>query len=87
MMTALVAAAPRIGKFVRLLASDRPGEILAAVATLGRTLAAYDLDHHVLASAVEIGLGRYQHRSERHRQAEQELKPWQQIAQDLLRRT
>jgi hypothetical protein len=46
----------RIGKFLRLLASDKPGEVVAAAAALKRTLEAGGLDIHDLASAIESGL-------------------------------
>jgi hypothetical protein len=46
----------RIGKLVRMLASDRPGEVVAAAAALKRTLAASGRDLHDLAATVESGL-------------------------------
>ncbi|HEY5305191.1 MAG TPA: hypothetical protein VIJ52_00790 [Pseudolabrys sp.] len=44
---------PKLGNFVRLLASNHDGEVLAAVAALRRTLAADKLDLHDLARVVE----------------------------------
>jgi hypothetical protein len=49
--------AGRIGKLLRMLSSDKDGEVIAAVGALKRTLAAGDLDLHDLADAVEAGLG------------------------------
>jgi hypothetical protein len=46
----------KVGKLVRMLSSDRPGEVVAAAAALKRTLEAGGLDIHDLASAVESGL-------------------------------
>lgn len=46
----------KIGKLLRLLGSDRPGEVVATAAALQRTLAAAGLDLHALADAVEAGL-------------------------------
>ena len=43
----------RLGKLVRLLASDKPGEVTAAAAALVRTLQADGLDIHNLAEVVE----------------------------------
>ncbi len=46
----------RIGKLVRLLSSDRPGEAGAAAAALNRTLEAGGLDIHSFADLVEAAL-------------------------------
>jgi hypothetical protein len=46
----------RIAKLVRLLASDRDGEVLAAVAALKRTLAAGGADINDMAAAMVVGL-------------------------------
>jgi hypothetical protein len=46
----------KIAKLVRLLASDKPGEVIAAVAALKRALQAAGHDLHDLADAVEVGL-------------------------------
>ena len=52
-MTALAPIAPKLGKLVRLLASDRDGEALAAARMIGRTLAGANLSFHDLAAVVE----------------------------------
>jgi hypothetical protein len=49
----LSSIAPRIGRLVRLLASDKDGEVLAAARAIGRTLASAGQDFHALAEAVE----------------------------------
>jgi hypothetical protein len=46
----------RVGKLVRMLSSDRPGEAGAAAAALNRTLNAGGLDIHHLADLVEAAL-------------------------------
>jgi hypothetical protein len=46
----------KIAKLVRLLGSDKDGEILAAVAALQRTLDIADLDLHDLADVIAVGL-------------------------------
>jgi hypothetical protein len=43
----------RVGRLIRLLASDRDGEALAACRALGRELAAAGLDFHDLADRIE----------------------------------
>jgi hypothetical protein len=45
----------KVGKLVRLLASDKEGEVLAAVAALKRTLGAGGADINDMADAVETG--------------------------------
>ncbi len=52
-MTALTPIADRLGKFIRLLSSDRDGEVVAAARAIMRTLQAEKLDIHVLAGAIE----------------------------------
>jgi hypothetical protein len=47
---------PKIGKLIRLLASDSDGEVAGAVAALGRTLLAADMSFGDLAAAIEAGL-------------------------------
>ena len=44
---------PRLGQFVRLLASDQPGEVVAAAAAIKRALAGCGADMHALAEEVE----------------------------------
>jgi hypothetical protein len=46
----------QLGKLVRLLASDKDGEVIAAAAAIKRTLASRDRDIHDLADAVDAGL-------------------------------
>ena len=50
---ALTPIAGRLGKLVRLLASDRDGEVVAAVQAIKRTLANVSLDIHALADGIE----------------------------------
>jgi hypothetical protein len=52
-MTALAPIADRLGKFIRLLSSDKDGEVVAAARAIMRTLQAEKLDIHVLAGAIE----------------------------------
>jgi hypothetical protein len=49
----LATIAPRLGQLVRLLASDRDGEVVAAARALARTLATAGLDLHELADVIE----------------------------------
>jgi hypothetical protein len=46
----------KIGKLMRVLGSDKSGEVLAAVAALGRVLETAGMDFHTLADAVADGL-------------------------------
>jgi hypothetical protein len=46
----------KLGKLIRLLGSDKPGEVTAAVGALRRALASSNLDMHDLAAAAERGL-------------------------------
>jgi hypothetical protein len=48
--------ADKVAKLVRLLASDKDGEVLAAIAALKRTLVIADMDLHDLADALVAGL-------------------------------
>jgi hypothetical protein len=50
MSATLAAIAPRVAQLIRLLASDRDGEALAACRALGRTLASVGQDFHSLAA-------------------------------------
>jgi hypothetical protein len=43
----------RIGKLIRLLSSDRPGEVVAAAGAINRALQAAGLDIHRLAEVIE----------------------------------
>jgi len=47
------ATAAKAGKLIRLLASDRDGEVLSATRALARTLRAAGPDFHALAEVVE----------------------------------
>jgi hypothetical protein len=49
--------AKKIGKFIRLLSSERDGEVVAAAHALVRTLEANKLDIHALAKRIENGNG------------------------------
>ena len=51
------ATAERFGKLLRLLSSDKDGEILAAVSAIKRTLENEKLDIHALADAITAGVG------------------------------
>jgi hypothetical protein len=46
----------RLAKLVRLLASDKDGEVLAAIAALKRTLDIAEMDFHDMAAALVSGL-------------------------------
>ena len=46
----------KVAKLVRLLASDRDGEVLAAIAALKRTLDIAGMDLHDVAAALQAGL-------------------------------
>ena len=52
-MNALAPITGKLGKLVRLLGSDRPGEVIAAVAAIKRTLESASLDIHALADGIE----------------------------------
>jgi hypothetical protein len=56
-MNALVPIAGKVAKLIRLLASDRDGEVLSAVAALRRALESAGSDLHELAKAVTNGGG------------------------------
>jgi hypothetical protein len=56
----------KIGKLVRLLASDKAGEVVATADALKRTLEAGGLDLHDLADIVEAGLRRPAERQQHH---------------------
>ena len=72
-------AAARLARLVRLLATDRDGERLAAVAALGRTLKAAGHDWHDLADAVERGW-----KAAGATREPAILRPWQATARDCL---
>jgi hypothetical protein len=50
------SAATRIGQLVRMLGSDHPGEVFAAVTALQRTLRSAGTDLHYLADVTERAL-------------------------------
>jgi HPt (histidine-containing phosphotransfer) domain-containing protein len=52
-MTTFADIAPQTAKLVRLLASDKQGEVIAAVHALRRVLSSSGLDIHALADAIE----------------------------------
>ena len=52
MSGAVVALAPKLTKLVLLLGSDKPGEVVAAAAAIGRTLHAGGADWHDLAEVI-----------------------------------
>jgi hypothetical protein len=52
-MNALVPVAPKIGKLIVLLSSDKDGEVLSAARTIGRTLHGAGASWHDLAAAIE----------------------------------
>jgi hypothetical protein len=53
-MTTFINITPTIAKLLRLLASDKPGEVIAAVRALQRVLKSAGLDLHDLANAIEF---------------------------------
>jgi hypothetical protein len=53
MTGALAVVGPRVGQLIRMLGSDRDGEVLSAVRALGRTLRSVDRDFHDLAAVIE----------------------------------
>ena len=55
-MTVSAAFAYKLAKLVRILSSDKPGEVQAAVTALQRMLGSVGLDIHSLAAIVEHGL-------------------------------
>jgi hypothetical protein len=60
MVSAVADLAPiagKLGSLVRLLSSDRDGEVVAAARTLARTLKSYGADFHALAERVEHANG------------------------------
>jgi hypothetical protein len=74
-------ALSRIGKLIRLLGSDKPGEAIGAVHAIRRTLAGAGLDLHDLARIIESNGGDLKAVS---RMASDSL-DWQRLAVRLLR--
>jgi hypothetical protein len=52
-VTSLTTVAPRLSQLIRLLGSDRDGEVVAAARAIQRTLATVGQDFHDLADVVE----------------------------------
>jgi hypothetical protein len=52
-MSSLAPISDRLGKLIRMLSSDRDGEVLAAAKALNRTLQSAGADLHVLAAVIE----------------------------------
>jgi hypothetical protein len=57
-MTTFAEIAPMIAKLLRLLASDKPDELVASVHALQRVLGSAKLDLHDLANVVEFAARR-----------------------------
>jgi hypothetical protein len=58
MTAALTTIGPRLSQFIRLLGSDRDGEVVAAARAIQRTLATVGQDFHDLADIVERSIER-----------------------------
>jgi hypothetical protein len=54
----LAAIAPKLGQLIRLLSSDRDGEVVAAAHAIMRTLKSAGTDIHALAERIEHANGR-----------------------------
>jgi hypothetical protein len=52
-MSTLAPIADKLSKLVRILTSDRDGEVVAAARSISRTLKSAGLDIHVLAAVIE----------------------------------
>lgn len=52
MSAGLAAIGPRLAKLLPMLGSDQPGEVMAAVQAIGRTLSGAGLDWHNLAALI-----------------------------------
>jgi len=57
-MSTFADIAPTIAKLLRLLASDKPGEVAASAQALRRVLGSANLDLHDLANVVEFAARR-----------------------------
>jgi hypothetical protein len=53
MTAALAPVAARVGQLIRLLDSDKDGEVVAAARALGRTLKSVGEDFHSLSASIE----------------------------------
>ena len=60
MSAALTTVAPMVGKLLRLLGSDKDGEIVASVHALRRVLAGAGLTLHDLAGAIDLPVSHQQ---------------------------
>ena len=58
---ALLGIAPTLAKLIRLLSSDRDGEVVASVHAMRRLLASVGLSLHDLADAIELPARASQH--------------------------
>jgi len=54
-ITRASSAACRVGQLIRLLASDKDGEVVAAANAIRRTLCTAGMDMHCLATIIERG--------------------------------
>lgn len=85
-MNALGPIADKLGKLVRLLTSDRDGEVVAAARGINRTLKNAGLDIHVLAAAIEQSggqpAGQYTANDERPKWAGGEQTDWHAVASE-----
>jgi hypothetical protein len=79
-MSALETIVPRLAKFVPLLGSDKPGEIVAAAEAMKRTLHGAGLDFHDLVKAIECSWSKPAGVESR----EPTAKDWQVLARDCL---
>jgi hypothetical protein len=61
MTAALLGIAPTLAKLIRLLSSDRDGEVVASVHAMCRLLASIGLSLHDLADAIELPAQTSQH--------------------------
>jgi hypothetical protein len=61
MTAALLGIAPTLAKLIRMLSSDRDGEVVASVHAMRRLLASVGLSLHDLADAIELPARASQH--------------------------
>jgi hypothetical protein len=61
MTAALLGIAPTLAKLIRMLSSDRDGEVVASVHALRRVLASVGLSLHDLADTIELPARACQH--------------------------
>jgi len=61
MSAGLLGIAPMLAKLIRLLSSDRDGEVVASVHAMRRLLAGSGLSLHDLADAIELPVRASQH--------------------------